>query len=96
MFGNKFVKIVSNFEIKLFYDCLVTFGFQRSYRKIINTPIVFEITQNEFIMKKIWGFKLERFKVFFQKSFKIISEFLILKLKLFFIVLLHLKFKEVL
>jgi len=30
MFGDKFVKIVSNFEIKLFYHCLVAFGFQRS------------------------------------------------------------------
>jgi len=28
MFGDKFVKIVSNFEIKLFYHCLVEFGFQ--------------------------------------------------------------------
>jgi hypothetical protein len=29
MFGDRFVKIVSNFEIKLFYHSLVTFGFQR-------------------------------------------------------------------
>jgi hypothetical protein len=29
MFGDKFVKIVSNFEIKLFYHSLVTFGFQK-------------------------------------------------------------------
>jgi hypothetical protein len=29
MFGDKFVKIVSDFEIKLFFHCLVTFGFQK-------------------------------------------------------------------
>jgi hypothetical protein len=29
MFGDKFVKIVSNFELKLFCHYLVTFGFQR-------------------------------------------------------------------
>jgi hypothetical protein len=31
MFSDRFVKIVSNFEIKLFCHCLVTFGFQRSF-----------------------------------------------------------------
>ncbi len=30
MFSDKFVKIVSNIEIKLFCHCLVAFGFQRS------------------------------------------------------------------
>jgi hypothetical protein len=30
MFGDRFVKIVSNFEIKLFCHYLVAFGFQRS------------------------------------------------------------------
>jgi hypothetical protein len=30
MFGDRFVKIVSNFEIKFFCHCLVTFEFQRS------------------------------------------------------------------
>jgi hypothetical protein len=29
MFGDKFVKIVLDFEIKLFCYCLITFGFQR-------------------------------------------------------------------
>jgi len=30
MFGDRFVKIVSDFEIKLFCHCLIAFGFQRS------------------------------------------------------------------
>ncbi len=30
MFNDNFVKIVLNFEIKLFFHCLVTFGFQKS------------------------------------------------------------------
>jgi len=30
MFGDKFVKIVSNFEIKFFCNCLVAFGFQKN------------------------------------------------------------------
>jgi hypothetical protein len=30
MFGDKFVKIVSNFEIKLFFHYLVAFGFQKN------------------------------------------------------------------
>jgi len=30
MFGDEFVKIVLNFEIKLFCHCLVEFGFQRT------------------------------------------------------------------
>jgi hypothetical protein len=30
MFGDRFVKIVSNFEINFFCHCLVTFEFQRS------------------------------------------------------------------
>jgi hypothetical protein len=30
IFGDRFVKIVSNFEIKLFFHCLVSFGFQIS------------------------------------------------------------------
>jgi hypothetical protein len=39
MFGDIFVKIVSNFEIKLFCHYLVAFGFQRSL--IVSTPILF-------------------------------------------------------
>jgi hypothetical protein len=30
IFGDKFVKIVSNFEIKCFIHCLIAFVFQRS------------------------------------------------------------------
>jgi hypothetical protein len=30
MFGDRFIKIVSNFEIKLFCHCLVAFTFQRN------------------------------------------------------------------
>jgi hypothetical protein len=30
MFGDRFVKIVSNFEIKLFFHCLIAFGFQNN------------------------------------------------------------------
>jgi uncharacterized membrane protein len=30
IFGVRFVKIVSNSEIKLFFHCLVAFGFQRN------------------------------------------------------------------
>jgi hypothetical protein len=30
MFGDRFVKIILNFEIKLFFNCLITFGFQKS------------------------------------------------------------------
>jgi hypothetical protein len=30
MFGDRFVKIVSDFEIKLFCHCLVAFEFQRN------------------------------------------------------------------
>jgi hypothetical protein len=49
------------------------------------------MTQNELTMKKIWGFKLEKFEV----SNKI-SQFWILRLNSLFIDLLHLEFKEVL
>jgi hypothetical protein len=30
MLSDRFVKIILNFEIKLFCHCLITFGFQRS------------------------------------------------------------------
>jgi hypothetical protein len=30
MFGDKFVKIVSSFEIKFFFHYLISFGFQKS------------------------------------------------------------------
>jgi hypothetical protein len=46
-------------------------------------------------MKKIWGFKLERFKAFFQNISNKISQFWILRLNSFLIALLHLEFKEV-
>jgi hypothetical protein len=29
MFGDRFVKIVFDFEIKLFHYCLIAFGFQK-------------------------------------------------------------------
>jgi hypothetical protein len=42
MFGERFVQIVSNFEIKLFFHCLITFGFfKKSCKLLIGTPIVF-------------------------------------------------------
>jgi hypothetical protein len=31
MFGDRFVKIIWNFEIKLFFHYLFAFGFQRSF-----------------------------------------------------------------
>jgi hypothetical protein len=31
MFGDRFVKIFLNFEIKFSFHCFVTFGFQRSF-----------------------------------------------------------------
>jgi hypothetical protein len=30
MFGDRFIKIVFDFEIKLFRDCSIAFGFQKS------------------------------------------------------------------
>jgi hypothetical protein len=30
MFGDRFVKIISNFEIKLFHHCLIAFGLQKN------------------------------------------------------------------
>jgi len=30
IFGDRFIKIVSNFEINFFFHCLIAFGFQRS------------------------------------------------------------------
>jgi len=59
--------IVLEFEIKLFSHCFVAFEDKNNYCKwIIDAPIAFWITQNGPKMKKIWGFKLKRFKVFFQ------------------------------
>ncbi len=69
---------------------------KKSYRSLVGTPIAFSITQNKLKMKKKWGFKLERFEVFFQKISNKISQFWILRLNSFLIALLHLKFKEVL
>jgi hypothetical protein len=31
MFGDKFVKIGSNFEIKFYFYCLIAFEFQKSF-----------------------------------------------------------------
>jgi len=59
---------------------------------LIDAFIVFYIIQNGPKMKKIWGFKLKRFKVFFSKC----HSFKMLKLNYFFTALLHLQFKEVL
>ncbi len=39
MFGDKFVKVVLEFEIKLFCHCLVAFGFERNV--VDHTPITF-------------------------------------------------------
>jgi len=42
MFGNRFVKIFSNFEIKLFCHCLVAFGLENIFfRSLVRTPITF-------------------------------------------------------
>jgi len=41
-FSDKFVRIVLDFDIKLFFHCLITFGFQKNfYRSLINTPTTF-------------------------------------------------------
>jgi len=41
-FGDRFIKIVLNFEIKLFCHCLVAFGLEKNFcRLLIGTPIVF-------------------------------------------------------
>jgi hypothetical protein len=46
MFSDRFVKVVLDFEIKLFCHCLVAFGFQRSV--VDHTPIAFQITQRTY------------------------------------------------
>jgi hypothetical protein len=56
---------------------------KKSYRSLVGTPIAFLITQNKLKMKKKWGFKLERFEVFFQKISNKISQFWILRLNYF-------------
>ncbi len=50
---------------------------------LVGTPITFLIIQNKLKMKKIWGFKLERFKVFFPKHFKQNITVLDFEIKLF-------------
>jgi hypothetical protein len=60
MFSDRFIKIVSDFEIIFLGHCLVAFGFKEACILLIGTPIVFSITQNELRMKKKMGFQTRK------------------------------------
>jgi hypothetical protein len=54
MFGDKFVKIVLDFEIFLFFLSLFSYIWisNKYCRSLVGTPITFLITQNELTMEK--------------------------------------------